>query len=221
MKDILKNKKAIYLIAVIVIVIGIIVTAVQKTNFSLMYEEHTRIDVFLNEAYNLDEIKEIVSEVFPNEEVTYQEIETFKDSLAISIANVSDEQFTTFKEKIQEKYELEDVDTSVTKTIVPHYRIRDFVKPYIIPMIIVTLITLAYVGIRYLNLGVIRIVLTLALRLVVSEAVFASIIEIFRIPVGIYAIPVALVLYIVVTIITVTGYENELTTKKEKEKKNH
>jgi preprotein translocase subunit SecF len=223
MKDIIKNKKIIYLVAVIVIIIGIIVTAVARTNFSLMYEEHTRIDVYLEEAYNLDEIGQIVSEVFENEKVTYQEIETFKDTLAINISNVSDEQFTTFKEKIQEKYEIEDedIDTCVTKTTIPHYRVRDFVKPYIIPMIITTLIILAYVGIRYLNLGIFRMVLTLALRLIVSEGVLVSIIEIFRIPVGTYFIPVALVLYIIVTTLTVIGYENELADKKEKEKKTH
>jgi preprotein translocase subunit SecF len=221
MKDIIKNKKIIYLIAVIVIIIGIIVTATQKTNFSLMYAEHTRIDVYLDEEYNLDEIGQIVSEVFPNEKVAYQEIETFKDSLAINISNVSDEQFTTFKEKIQEKYELEDIDTSVTKATVSHYRIRDFVKPYITPMVITTLIILAYVGIRYLKLGTFKVILTLALRLIVSEAVLASIIEIIRIPVGIYTIPVALILYAIVTILTLVGYENELAVKKENEKKKH
>lgn len=215
----IKNPKIVYLIAILVIIVGIIVGCVWKTNFSLMYAEHTRIDVYLGKQYNLDELKQITEEVFPNQKIAYQEIETFQDSIAISVEYVSDEQLELLKEKIQEKYEIEDIDSSIMTTTVPHYRIRDMVKPYVVPMVITTLIILAYVGIRYLNLGIFKVIFTLVIRLVVSEAVLASIIEIVRIPVGIYTIPVAILIYIFVTISTVVGYENEASQKREKEKK--
>lgn len=211
----IKNPKIIYMIAVLIIIVGIIVGWIWKTNFSLMDTEHTRIDVYFGKNYQLEEVKQIVNEVFSTPEVVYQEIETFHDSVAIHVKEVSDEQLVSLKQKIQEKYDIQEIDSSIHTTIVPHYRIRNMLKPYVIPMVITTLIILVYVGIRYLNLGIFRVVFTLCIRLIVSEAVLASIIEIVRFPVGIYTLPVAILIYILVTIFTVVGYENEASRKKE------
>lgn len=214
-----KTLKIMYIVAIIVIIAGIVATCVWKTNFSLLYSEHTRIDVYLGKDYNVEDLKQITDEVFVGEEVVFQEIETFHDSVAINVKQASDEQITSLKEKIKTKYEIEEIDSVIDTTTVPHYRIRDIIKPYIIPMIITTLIILAYVAIRYLNLGMFKVVFTLLLRLIVSGAFFVSIIEIARIPVGVYTIPVGILVYILVTVLTVVGYENESIRKKEKEKR--
>ena len=103
---------------------------------------------------------------------------------------------------------------------IPHYRIRDIIKPYIVPMVITTIIILAYVGIRYLKLGAFIVTIKLLVRLIVSQAVFASIIQILRIPVGVYMVPVAILIYILTIMATVIVYENEATRKKEQEEKN-
>ncbi len=215
----IKNPKIIYLIAVIIILLGMIVTGIWKTNFSLDYKEHTRIDVYLGKDYNLEDMKQIAKEVFSKEKIRYKEIETFHDSLSVHVSSLTEEQLGTFKEKVKEKYELEETDNSIVTTTIPHYRIRDMVKPYIIPIIIATILIFVYVGIRYLNLGVYKVIGVLLLRIVVSEAVLASVIEITRIPVGIYTMPVGIVVYILVTVLTVVGYEKQISKKKEEEKK--
>ena len=215
----IKNPKIIYLIAVIIILLGMIVTGIWKTNFSLDYKEHTRIDVYLGKDYNLEDMKQIAKEVFSKEKIRYKEIETFHDSLSVHVSSLTEEQLGTFKEKVKEKYELEETDNSIVTTTIPHYRIRDMVKPYIIPMIIATILIFVYVGIRYLNLGVYKVIGVLLLRIVVSEAVLASIIEIARIPVGIYTMPVGIFVYMLVTVLTVVGYEKQISKKKEEEKK--
>lgn len=215
----IKSPKIIYLVAVLIIIVGIIVTCIWKTNFSLEYSEHTRIDVYIGKEFNVEDIKQIAEEVFEKKEIKYQNIEIFNDSIAINVKELNDEELALLKEKVKEKYEIEEIDSNVTTMIIPHYRIRDIIKPYIVPMIITTLVILAYIGIRYFNLGIVKTVCTLLLRLIVSEAVLASIIQIFRIPVGVYTIPVAILVYILVTIATVIGYENEATRKKEQEKK--
>lgn len=215
----MKNRKIIYLIAVMIILLGMIVTGIWKTNFSLDYKEHTRIDVYLGKDYNLEDMKQIAKEVFPKEKICYQEIETFHDSLSVHVSSLTEEQLGTFKEKVKEKYELEETDNSIVTTTIPHYRIRDMVKPYIIPMIIATILIFVYVGIRYLNLGMYKVIGVLLLRIVVSEAVLASIIEITRIPVGIYTMPVGIFVYMLVTVLTVVGYEKQISKKKEEEKK--
>lgn len=215
----IKNPKIIYLVAVLIIIVGIIVTCIWKTNFSLEYSEHTRINVYIGKKFNIDDIKQIAEEVFEEKEIKYQNIEIFNDSIAINVKELNDEELALLKEKVKEKYEIEEIDSSVTTMIIPHYRIRDIIKPHIVPIIITTLVILVYIGIRYFNLGILKTVCTLLLRLIVSEAVLASIIQIIRIPVGVYTIPVAILVYVLVTIVTVVGYENEATRKKEQEEK--
>jgi len=215
----LKNKKIIYLIAVLIILAGIVVTCIWKTNFSLEYSEHARIDIYIGKEYHLEDLKQIVKEVFPNEKVNYQEIEFFHDSVAMNVKQVSDEQMETLKERVKDQFQLEEIDHNISIVTVPHYRIRDIVKPYIVPMIITTLIIFAYVGIRYLNLGIFKVVGTLLIRLVVIEALLASVIEIVRIPVGMYTMPIAILVYVFVTIFTVTEYENQARRNKQEEKK--
>lgn len=215
----MKNQKIIYIIAVIIIIMGIVATCIWKTNFSLEYSEHTRIDLYLGKEYNLEDIKQIANEIFGDTTVEYQKIENFNDSIAINVKQVSDEQLTILKEKVKEKYEIAKIEEAVKSTLVPHYRLLDIVKPYIIPVIIATLIILAYVGIRYMKLGIFKVILTLAINLGLSEATLVSIIEICRIPVGSYFMPAILVVYILVTILTTAKYEKSLILKKQQENK--
>lgn len=216
----IKNPKIIYLIAVLIIIVGIIVTCIWKTNFSLEYSEHTRINVYIGKEFNVEDMKQIVKDVFKNKEIKYQNIETFNDSIAINVKELNDEELTVLKDKVKEKYEIEEIDSNVTTMTIPHYRIRDIIKPYIVPMVITTIIILAYVGIRYLKLGAFIVTIKLLVRLIVSQAVFASIIQILRIPVGVYMVPVAILIYILTIMATVIVYENEATRKKEQEEKN-
>lgn len=219
MKKKLQNKKIIYILAIVIILIGIFVTYVWKTNVSLDYINHTRIDVHIGKEYNLEDIKQISKQVFGEQKIIYQEIETFNDSIAINIKEVTDEQIEDLKTKIAEKYEIKE-DTQFIEIIeLGNVRIRDIVRPYIIPTIISTLIILAYVGIRYLNLGIFKTIFALLFRLIISEALLFSIIEIVRIPVNIYTIPVALGIYMFIIIITVLQYENQLVLKKQEKQK--
>ncbi len=219
MKELLKNKKMIYIAIALIIIIGIISIFVLRLNFTLMYSQHTRINVFLGKNYDLQEIKQISQEVFGNEEIIYQEIETFHDSIAITVKQATEEQITNLDTKLKEKYEISSEEEILQVNEVGHLRGRDIVKPYIIPMIISTLIVLAYVGIRYLNLGILKTIFTLFLRLIISESLLLSIIAVCRIPIGIYTMPVAILLYFLVIIYSVIGFEKKLAKRKIEESK--
>lgn len=214
----MKKVNIMYIVAILIILAGITVTCIWKTNFSLMYEEHTRIDVYLGKVYNLEDLKQIANEVFAGEEVSFSKIETFHDTVAINVKQVNDEQLNSLKEKIKTKYEIEEIDSSIVTTTIPHYRIRDIIKSYIVPMVITTLVILAYVAIRYMNLGMFKAGLKLLARIILTEGVIISIVQIARIPVSEYMIPLGILAYIFVIIATVTGYENEATQIKENEK---
>ena len=219
MKELLKNKKLIYIVIALIIIIGIISIFVLRLNFTLMYSEHTRINVYLGKNYELQDIKQISQEVFGDQEIIYQEIETFYDSLAITVKQATEEQITNLETKLKEKYEIDSEEEILQVNEVGHLRGRDIVRPYIIPMIISTLVILAYVGIRYINLGIFKTTFTLFIRLIVSEALLLSIIAIARIPIGAFTMPVAIVLYLLVIMCSIIGFEKKLAQKNAEENK--
>lgn len=219
MKEIMKNKKILYGLMALIIVLGIISIFVFRLNFTLMYSEHTKINVYLGKEYNLEEIKKLTEEALGKQEIIYQEIEAFKDSIAINVKSATDEQIDLLEAKLKEKYEIEENEQIVYTETVGHIRGRDMIKPYIIPSVIVTIVILAYVGIRYLSLGLAKVITTFILRLVIAQALFLSVVAIIRIPIGIYTIPLAILIYIGVVTYTVVQNENRLEKNKENEKK--
>lgn len=210
MKEIFKNRKVIYAILSIIIIIGIIVTCVFKLNFSLLYSQNTRINLYIGKEYNIEDIKNIASEVFGTKNIAYQKIEKFNEAVSIIVKEASDEQVENLKTKIQEKYEIEGTDNLVKEVEIAHFRGRDIVKPYIIPVIIAAAIVLIYIMLKYAKLGIVKVILTLILRLAVVEAVSFSIIAIFRLPVGIYTMPILLTIYVLTILITTIDNENKL-----------
>ncbi len=219
MKELIKNKKVLYSLIAIIIVLGIISIFAFRLNFTLMYSEHTKISVYLGKEYNLDDIKQLTEETLGKQEVIYQEIEVFKDAVAINVKSATDEQISSLETKLKEKYEIGESEQIIVTDTVGHIRGRDIVKPYIIPSVIVTIVILVYVGIRYLSLGLIKVIITLIVRLVLTEVLLLSVIGLARIPIGVYTMPIAILVYIATLMYTVVKNENILQKNKEKEKK--
>ena len=219
MKELIKNKKVLYSLIAIIIVLGIISIFAFRLNFTLMYSEHTKISVYLGKEYNLDDIKQLTEETLGKQEVIYQEIEVFKDAVAINVKSATDEQISSLETKLKEKYEIGESEQIIVTDTVGHIRGRDIVKPYIIPSVIVTIVILVYVGIRYLSLGLIKVIITLIVRLVLTEVLLISVIGLARIPIGVYTMPIAILVYIATLMYTVVKNENILQKNKEKEKK--
>lgn len=219
MKELIKNKKVLYSLIAIIIVLGIISIFAFRLNFTLMYSEHTKISVYLGKEYNLEDIKQLTEEALGKQEIIYQEIEVFKDAIAINVKFATDEQISSLEAKLKEKYEIGESEQIIVTDTVGHIRGRDIVKPYIIPSVIVTIVIFAYVGVRYLNLGLIKVITTLIIRLVLSQALLLSIIGLVRIPIGVCTMPIAILLYIAVVMYTVVQNENILQKNKEKEQK--
>ncbi len=210
MEKIMKNKKIFYGVCIAVIIIGIIVTYFLRLNFSLEYSENTRIDLYIGKGYSLTDIKQIAEDVFKTKQIMYRPIEDFNEAVSITVREASDEQIENLKTKIQEKYELENTDSLIEKQTIGHFRGRDIVKPYIVPMVITTIVVLIYVGIRYIKLGTWKTIYTLLIRLVISQALILSLIAITRIPIGSYTMPIDIGLYILVIVLTIMGYQKDL-----------
>lgn len=218
MKKIIENKKMIYGIIALIILVAIAIICFFKFNFSLMYNDNTRLDIYIGKDYDMKDIKTITKEIFKKQKIQYQKIETFNDTVAVTVKEATDNQINELKEKLKEKYELETTENLIQVSKVAHLRGRDIVKPYIIPTALATAIILVYIGIRYIKLGALKVICDLLIKLIVSEALYLSAIAIFRLPIGIYTMPIAIAIYLLVIIVLIINYQNRLDKKQLEEK---
>ena len=144
----MKNKTIITsIIIAIIIVIGIILTALYRTNFDLSFAAHKQINISIEKEFENEEIKNIVKEVVGNKEIKVQKVGEYQDTVAINIKEISDEELQNLNTKINEKYELENTAQSIEITEIPKVSTMDYVKPYIKPLIIAFIIIAVYVAI--------------------------------------------------------------------------
>lgn len=217
MESLSKNKKMFYGIIAVIILAGIIVACIFKFNFSLMYKEHERITIYIGKEYKIEDINKIAKEVFEGKKVQCEKLEIYDDTPIINVEEVTEEQLEQLKQKIVEKYEMESSENLIRTSRVSNTRGRDIIKPYIMPVTITTLIILAYVTLRYKKLGKLNIIFDFILKLLIAETVYLSLLSILRIPIGVYTMPVAILVYIITTIISVYMYQLRLDKTKQKQ----
>lgn len=199
----MKNmKNIIYILSIVVIVAGVICTAIWGFNYGTSYAEAQRIIIFIGKEYNMTDIKQIVNEVFEKEDKMYQEVEDFSDTVALTVKNATKEQLDILNNKIKEKYELED-ETVLTSTVIPHQRLKDIIKPYIMPIIITTIIVWVGMAIALkiaANEGIVVKLIMALVNLVLAEAVYVSAFAITRLPINEFFVMGVLAVYIIAII---------------------
>lgn len=209
-------KKIVYIVLAIVIIAGITITATIGLNVDIIYKAHEQVNVYVGKESNSKDIEEIAKDVFGKQKIKITKIESFNDAFAINTSKVSDEQIESLKQKVGEKYEIEDTTSTVEKLSIPSLRLRDLIKPYVIPVIISTVIIIAFMAVRFKNIGSGKVALQSIVMLVLAEILLFSIIAITRIPVNQYVIPGALTVYFATIIALNIQDLKELETKKEK-----
>lgn len=214
-------KKIVYAVLAVIIIIGIIVIATVGFNVDVIYSNHREVKVYVGKDYDINEVNQIVNEVIPDEKIIINNVEKFNDSFVIKAKKISDEQVENLKQKISEKYEIseENKNNMITVSDVGSLRIRDLIRPYVVPVIIATAIVLVYMAIRYKKLGIVKIVLQEVIFLAVAGVLLLSIIAITRCPVNRLFIPAGLTVYILTILATNLQFTNQLENIKDKEEK--
>lgn len=210
----MKNKKIIYGILFAIIVIGIIMASTLKFNYSIDFEDARKIDIYTAKQVNLEEIKSMVSDIFgTRSKVEY--IETFDDMVRVTLPNIyTEEQKTEYKNelinRINAKYETEINEEEVLVKVLPHFRGRDFVRRYIVPIIITAIIILVYFAIRYRKLGSLKVALNAVGNMALIEAVYVSLIAITRVEINKYTVPFGMLLAVITLLTLTNNYEQKL-----------
>ena len=217
MKEISQKTKIVALLVAIIMIVGLIVTLTVGFNFDLKYQQAKKLQLYLEKDFEIADIKQITSEVLPNEKVMLQKVEVFEDTVSIIAKEISEEQRNNLVNKINEKYELELKADQIEITTIPHTRGRDIIIPYITPFLIATILILVYMAVRYYKLGMIKTILKTGLTVVLAQAVLASVVVITRIPIGRLTIPLVLIVYVLSLLGMTSCLEKELSQKKEEE----
>ena len=212
-----KKTKIIITIIAIIILIGIAITCTIGLNFDLRYRDSKRMELYLEQDFNISDIKQMTDEVMPGKQVIIQKVEVYEDTVSITAEDITDEEKQSLIDKVNEKYGTTLSAESTQIENIPNTRGRDIVKPYVVPFGIASLIILVYMAIRYRKLGVIKTLLKTVLILIVAQMVLLSIMAITRIPIGIVTIPLVITVYLLTLIGLTTYFEKQLTNKINKE----
>lgn len=195
----MKNKILIGL--AIVILVGIIITVAVGFNVDMCYRDYNLVDIKIGQDFNINDIKTITNEVFQKQNVEIQKAGVYSDNVVIKVNNITDEQKNSINTKINEKFGINNSVDDIKVNYIPSYKLRDIIKPYIIPLIITTVLILAYMAIRFRKIGIAKVISQAVILTIIAELLYASIIVITRYPVNRLVMPVGVVIYI--TIITV------------------
>ncbi len=205
------NKKIILLGLILLIIAGIIVVAFKGFNVSLIYQQHENVSFLIGKDVDLKDIKQICKEVFNGKEVVLKEMELFNDSVNISVESITNEEKEQLINKINEKYGTEFTLEGITTRTISNIRIRDLIKPYFKPVILSAVLIIVYLIIRFRKSNIVELLGTIAVVIILTEALLASIIAIVRLPLS----PVMINLMMLVAVVELLVYINKKEVKKE------
>ena len=213
------SKKIILLGLILLIIAGMVVVALKGFNVSLILEQHEAINVMIGKEINIKDVKQICNEVFKDKKVVLRTIDFFNDSVNINVESVTDEEKNELVSKLNEKYGTELTIDDLKVISISNVRIRDFVRPYIKPVIISVVLIIAYLIIRFRKMKTIQLLGKLFGIILLTEAAIASVIAIARIPISPLIINLMTVVAVVELLIYINKQENRTElTEKAKEK---
>ena len=205
------NKKIIVgIIAIAIIVVGIIVTAIFDINADLIYKEHKEVDIYVGKVFENKDIESIVKEVTGAQRVIVSKVELFDDMATVKISDITEDQIKEINTKINEKYGVDNKAEDITTLNVPKTNAFDLIKPYIFPMVIALVFVEAYLVIYLLinkktskevvEVNIPKSMLELFLSVAGVELVYFAVIAITRFPANRLVIPVGMVLFVAASI---------------------
>ena len=206
MNCILKKNKIILIVLAVLIIAGIITMFVTGFEKAYEYQAGTRIDVYIPQGYENQDIINIAKESFNGKKVSFEKVEKLNQIAGFKIKEYSKEEFENFKAKISEKYDIDEKELEIYEIKVSTTRIRTVVEPYVFPVVLVTVLSLIYVLFRNLKAeNKWKKLLKIVLALVIVLGVYFSLILILGLPFGEYTMPLAFAIYLISLIILVNN----------------
>lgn len=206
MKNWLNTKRIILIILILIIISGIITVGVAGFEKSSDYTPGTRLEVYIPKGYDKQEVINLAKESFANKEISFYEIEKLNQVAGIKVKEYTKDELDNFKTKISDKYEMDKEELELYEVLVPTTRISSIVMPYVIPVLLVTVLSLVYIGIRnFKSNEKLKISLKVLATIAIVLGLYFSVIALLRLPFGIYTMPLALAIYVITLLISVNN----------------
>lgn len=206
-------KRVVSILLICLLIAGIIVIAVKGFNVGLKYSENTQIAINIGKTFEINDIKQITSEVFKGQRVIIQKVELYEDMVQITVKEASEGQINELNTKINEKYELENSIDDVEVVQNANVRLRTLIKPYILPISILSIVTILYAVIVYRKQGILYVLYTTAMAIVAPQAILSSLYAVTRIPINRLTSIIAVVVYIASITITMIYFGKKKNSK--------
>ena len=145
MNNISKKNKIILLLLILLIISGIVTLFVAGFEKSIEYKAETRIEVYIPQGYEKQDIINIAKESFLEKEFVFEEVEKLNQVASIKIEDYTEEELENFKTKVCEKYDIKKDSLELHEISLPVTKISTIVEPYIFPIVLVTVLSLIYV----------------------------------------------------------------------------
>ena len=214
-----EQRKILYIIIAIVIIIGAIVCKIKGFNIELSYSNRQQIILTNNTGLDETKVKEIAKSVLDNRKVKVQKIERFGNGVEIISSAISEEEKANIITKVNEEYSSSISNDDIKITDVANTRIRDILTPYILPGIATLAAVLLYFIIIYNKIGLKKVLLEGIGAPVITLLTYYSLIAITRIPFGRVVNSIAIGLYIISIAIVTVCFQKQREEISKKDKK--
>ena len=158
---------------------------------------------------DISKIEEISKSILENKEVKVQKVERFGNAVEIVSNEISNEEKENIIKKINEECNADISNDDIKIVDIPNTRIRDILKPYILPGIVTFAAVLLYFIIMYHKIGLNKVLLKGILLPIIVEMLYYSIIAITRVPFGRIVNSIAIGLYIISVGALAIYFQNE------------
>ena len=206
----MKNKNLIiYIIICLIIIAGLAVWQSKGFRTEIQYTPRKQIQLTNYTGINISDVESIASEVLGNTTYIVQPVETFGNAVSIVSKNMTEEQRDKIVEKFNEKYNTKLEKEKVVIYSIPHTRVKDILKRYIVPGIATLCLVIVYFAIRFSKIGYKKVIAKTILVPIVSELIVFSIMSIARIPFSRLAVATGLTVYLISLIALTVMFENQ------------
>lgn len=206
-----KKSKILCVILVLVFIMAIISTGIRGLNVDLNYGNGVSLVFDIGKEFENSDIKNIAQEIWNDGKTVVQKVEIYDETALIKVKEANNEQIEKLANKLNEKYELDLKGADITVLYNSNYRLRDLIKPYIVPALIGIVLIVVYYSVRYKG---IKEILQLLLTLIAVEGIIYSIYALIQIPINFLTMPIAMIAY--VSVVTGVTIKNEIKVKKHK-----
>ena len=204
-----KKSKILCVILAVIFIAAIISTAIRGLKVDINYSEGVTMVLDIGKEFETKDVRDIAKEIWSGKDVLVQKVEVYDESVSVKVPELNEEQINNFVTKINEKYQLELTSADVSVLYNSNERLRNIVRPYVIPLIIATALIVVYYSIRFKG---VKEILNLLLTLIAVEGIIYSIHALLLLPINVFTMPVVMIAYAGVVI----GVTIKSETKKRK-----